>query len=289
MNTDRSFDMDGVRLVTRAARKILKGQPVTTTYLSHLSNNIERQREMKSVWNFSCDCERCSDPTECGSFLSTIICPSCNSLTLNPHPTNSGSENNDHDYNWICSNKNCENNMTDTSEIRSHLHHTVWLVENAQPDISDVKGTENWLEMYDNGKFLHSNHSIFLQVKLHLCQKYGSGGGMSSLSEEELNQKLTFCKEVTEVLDKILRGSYLLKGVVLFELWLALQEMRIRRSRTKETPDTTDTSPDDDFIHDIANKAKDFLRFCPRSSAEELMFNILQEENNERPSQECET
>ena len=33
--------------------------------------------ELKAEWFFDCSCERCSDPTELGSYTSSVCCPGC--------------------------------------------------------------------------------------------------------------------------------------------------------------------------------------------------------------------
>jgi len=60
-----------------AQRKIKAGQEVTITYTSLLTSLPRRQDKLSSLWFFTCECQRCLDPTELGSNISSVACPAC--------------------------------------------------------------------------------------------------------------------------------------------------------------------------------------------------------------------
>lgn len=49
---------------------------------------FERQEHLREGKYFECDCDRCSDPTELGTHLSSILCTKCKTGYVNPMDTN---------------------------------------------------------------------------------------------------------------------------------------------------------------------------------------------------------
>ncbi|XP_073833645.1 SET and MYND domain containing, arthropod-specific, member 8 isoform X1 [Musca autumnalis] len=72
-NASHYFD-NGRMAVVRAARFIPKGGEVTTTYTKILWSNLTRCIFLKMTKNFICDCTRCNDNTENGTYLSALFC-----------------------------------------------------------------------------------------------------------------------------------------------------------------------------------------------------------------------
>lgn len=60
-----------------ASVKIPKGTEICSKYVHPATDTWTRRQELKSGWFFECKCDRCADPTEKGSFLSTIVCQIC--------------------------------------------------------------------------------------------------------------------------------------------------------------------------------------------------------------------
>ena len=51
---------------------------------------------LQADWHFDCMCKRCSDPTECGSFISAVKCFDCGSDRVLPVDSL------DYDSTWRC-------------------------------------------------------------------------------------------------------------------------------------------------------------------------------------------
>ena len=51
---------------------------IYSRYVNLMSSNLTRRKKLKDSWYFDCECVRCCDPTECGSFLSAVKCQECN-------------------------------------------------------------------------------------------------------------------------------------------------------------------------------------------------------------------
>ena len=44
---------------------------------SYFVGNMRRREDIRRFWYFDCECPRCSDPTELGSYMSAVICFAC--------------------------------------------------------------------------------------------------------------------------------------------------------------------------------------------------------------------
>ena len=64
----------GMTVAFRAKRKIVKGEELTIRYCSFLQPRYKIQEQVLRDWHFSCACTRCSDPSELGSYFSSLQC-----------------------------------------------------------------------------------------------------------------------------------------------------------------------------------------------------------------------
>jgi len=60
-----------------AQREIKKGDEIVISYTSLLTSLPRRQDKLACLWFFTCSCQRCVDPTELGSYMSSVACPAC--------------------------------------------------------------------------------------------------------------------------------------------------------------------------------------------------------------------
>jgi hypothetical protein len=215
MNTDRQFAADrssgsshGIRMITRATKDIMEGQTISTSYLSIMNGTHERYFETRGTWLFICKCSRCLDPTECGTFLSTVACTQCKDMTMQPRI----GESSQNELKWKCDKCSHVHSARDESEVPSSLK----VVNDAKPKSllqQDIKEVEDWLDAFDNGKYIHTNHSTFTQVKLYLCQYYGRESGIDKLESSRLQRKGKYCMRLDEILYKMFAGGlYSLRG-----------------------------------------------------------------------------
>ena len=65
------------RMEVFAQKKISAGEEITITYTGLLTSQPAKQEKLANVWFFTCTCPRCSDPTELGSYTSSVYCPGC--------------------------------------------------------------------------------------------------------------------------------------------------------------------------------------------------------------------
>ena len=64
-----------VGIEIRAQREIKKGEELTIQYQSLFTGSRKRREMFRRVWYFDCECRRCQDPSELGSYLNAFICP----------------------------------------------------------------------------------------------------------------------------------------------------------------------------------------------------------------------
>ena len=71
-------------ITLRARRTIKAGEELTMPYTDVLLEVRARQENLRQEWHFSCTCPRCSDPSEAGSFFSSLQC-TCGGFATRPY------------------------------------------------------------------------------------------------------------------------------------------------------------------------------------------------------------
>ena len=82
---------DGFTVVLRAKRDIYEGEEITIQYVPPTLGNPKRQLELWNEWFFECDCARCSDTSEFGTFTSALKCSECHEGLICPELSTLGS------------------------------------------------------------------------------------------------------------------------------------------------------------------------------------------------------
>ena len=65
------------RMEVYAQKMIKKGEEITITYTSLLTLAPDKKEKIANTWYFTCSCARCQDPSELGSYTSSVSCPGC--------------------------------------------------------------------------------------------------------------------------------------------------------------------------------------------------------------------
>lgn len=198
-HTDDPFTYD---LIVRVLRYVSKGTPITLSYAYTLQGTLKRRQHLQEGKFFWCQCERCSDNTELGTYASAMKCPKCmsNGLILSTDPLNENAP-------WKCN--KCSYIVTGQSMLL--LVDTVYKELDAI-DGSNADGLEGFLTKYRN--VFHKNHYLCICAKHSLCQLYGRTEGylIQELPIELLRRKEEYCRELLEVVDKIEPGMSRLRG-----------------------------------------------------------------------------
>ncbi len=71
-----AYDVDAasLRLELRSRLALRANREITVSYLSPLTTTRERQASAVNRWGFRCECARCADPTELGTYAGAVKC-----------------------------------------------------------------------------------------------------------------------------------------------------------------------------------------------------------------------
>ena len=91
----------------RAKMAIQQNEEITTRYVDPWEGQPSRQLKIGQNWNFICNCLRCKDPSDLGTYFSAVVCQSCS--------------------NYISSNERCENKSSTyiSSAISNNLGYLI--------------------------------------------------------------------------------------------------------------------------------------------------------------------
>jgi hypothetical protein len=202
-NTHQSYT-DDFRTIVRAAVPIKKGDMITTIYALTLDGTLQRQEFIRDSKFFNCDCSRCKDPTELGTYLSAVKCTKCpNGYLLSQNPLVYYSA-------WNCC--NCSNSMSAAiiQELNTTFLRELDTVE-AHVNDSSILQLESLLQKY-SGTVLHPNHCLLIKIIHSLSQLYGRTQSIEDLDFDVLRRKKTLCEQLLKVLDIIEPGLSRIRG-----------------------------------------------------------------------------
>jgi len=189
-------------LALQAKKKIQTGEEFTISYISTLQGLLKRKMKLREKWFFECSCPRCSDPTELGSQISSLLCQVCN-LTDSLVTSNDAS---DSQALWSCN--KCAANLTaeEVHNIENRIALKMQLIKHSN--------VEEFEEMLKNaGKELHENHFLMILLKRHLIGLYCLSFG--DLDIKTLEKVKTYCESVEYVYNTIDPGYHKDRGTIL--------------------------------------------------------------------------
>ena len=182
-----------------AQTDIKAGQEINVRYTAGcLEDFQERQDQILAGWYFSCGCERCSDPSDCSTHSSAVVCPVCRLGLVLPR---SGQL-------WSCESPDCGQEFL-PGHVRKVTNKLRLLLEKTPS--KDPEKLENFLKIAS--KFLHPNHCLVVEVKKTLLALYGS-----TLSPDLIARKLELADEILAVLDRLEPGLSAVRGQILYDI-----------------------------------------------------------------------
>ena len=207
-NTKHTFDRDN-NIFVYSTRKIAAGEVISATYTKSLYSTMERLDHLNVSKCFMCECERCGDPTEFGSFLSSIKCSMCPGHLMPIDPLNV-------DSNWKCD--KCDNEQR-ASGIRAG--NTQIVEEMKSLDRHNLTSLAKFLSKYE-ALLGSSNHHI-VEIKFAIMMMLGNNDGypLGSLTKELLEMKENFATQLLDIANKIEPGLTKIRGQILLELQIA--------------------------------------------------------------------
>ncbi|GBP55648.1 SET domain-containing protein SmydA-8, isoform A [Eumeta japonica] len=138
-NTKHTFNVSNqgknefLKITIKAVVPIMKNNHVTTMYSHALWGTLARRQHLKDTKYFSCKCERCSDPTELGTYLSAMKCLGdgnnpCDGIHLPEDPL-------DDETDWACNKCSVKVNNSQVSMIISQMGEEVENVQMMNPSV----------------------------------------------------------------------------------------------------------------------------------------------------------
>lgn len=187
-NTTRTFDIHS-NLIIRASVKIPKGNHISISYTDPMWGTANRQLHLSTTKYFTCSCERCLDPTELGTHLSSLRCTQCKEGFVLPSPLPFKPEI------WICNTCSATVSVDHVEGVLKHLGEKLITLKN-----NSLNSSEAFLKATSTK--LSENHYYRSDVKLALAQLYGRGDehhqqqDIASLPKDLLERKESLCREV---------------------------------------------------------------------------------------------
>lgn len=211
-----------------AGRDIKKGEHLSIMYTHMLWGTQTRREHLLTNKYFVCKCERCTDPTELGTYLSAMKCIGdessvCDGILLPEEPYAAETE-------WKCNRCPVQISNDQVSFLMANIEEEVdGIMLKPSATIHELE------ELIDKlSQILHKNHYHVFALKHSLIQLYGNQAGYLSeqLTDDQLQHKIDMCKDLLSIVDTIDPNTIRLSlytGIILYELHLAKVEVEKRR------------------------------------------------------------
>lgn len=218
-----------------------------TLYISLCQGTDERRHLLKEGKYFDCKCERCEDPTELGSHMSSFMCARCaeNKQTgfivkIKQERTQQATQLQKSTkstavkqlWTWKC--QECEHTLTPDTVQQ--------LIERAKEEMFHAKEdiTRYELLLSKLTRYFHPNHYLLLDIKQNIAAILRSILQNFALQpgRKVYERKVRLCQDVFGVLQIILPGISRLKAIVLYEMANTLAELHRMRYDQKELQKT---------------------------------------------------
>uniref|UniRef100_A0A336M3G2 CSON011387 protein n=1 Tax=Culicoides sonorensis TaxID=179676 RepID=A0A336M3G2_CULSO len=203
---------DGFKLSAFNTQPISKGGNIYACYTFTLATTYSRQRHLKKSKYFTCICDRCQDPTELGTNLSSFKCIRCDSGYLLPKdPLDPAKD-------WGCDSCCCERYGPDINRCVDLMQREIDnLLENELPN-RIIDELESMYYAYQN--VIHVEHFIMQTIRFNLVSLYSNISGLENL--DILRRKIEFCDTLLNLLSKIEPGKTRTRAELLNEKSIAL-------------------------------------------------------------------
>lgn len=219
-NTRHTFAPDHtIHIYT--TRRINKGDPISATYTNSLWCTEDRRQHLNVSKCFWCECDRCFDPTEFGSYLSAIRCSRCSGFRDHIQSDDlqyiTSTNPLDSEALWKCG--KCTN-IQKANQIRAG--NLAVGKELKEVNRSSVESLLAVLSKYES-MLGPTNHHI-VDVKYSIASLLGNRPAyqLDILSMEQLQLKEKYCRELLQLADKVEPGSTRWRGQLLLELQMAV-------------------------------------------------------------------
>jgi len=225
-NTKHTFDPDyGVNIY--ATVPIAKGSIISVSYSQSIWNTMNRRQHLKMSKCFWCQCNRCKDPTEFGTYLSALKCAKDGGRVMPTNPL-------DVDAPYKC--EKCSQAL-ESKQVRDGHERLTTELKNI--DKSDISNLDDFLRKYATILPDCSQLSREIQYNMMLMMK---SKDQSIFPTNLLLKKTIICKDLLDLADKVEPGMTKWRGQILFEYQSAsvvlaqraLDEAKLDKWKAKE-------------------------------------------------------
>jgi len=219
------------RIAVQAQTAIGEGQEININYVPFIQGTLLRQRKLENNWFFKCICQRCQDPTELRSNLSTLRCPKCEegayhsgNGVLPTNPTQGGwltqKQPTSSSCSWTCSIHNFQLSRSSVQQLCTELKEELFKLGSGGTTVAVL---EKFLaDVLLN--LLHPHHTICMLTKRNIISLY-SQRSLKSVTREDFIRIKELCEESIEVLGRVDPGFPLWKAETLKDLSTALMNL----------------------------------------------------------------
>ncbi|XP_054088498.1 SET domain-containing protein SmydA-8 isoform X1 [Zeugodacus cucurbitae] len=204
-NASHYFD-NGQLAVVRAARHIPKGAEITTTYTKILWSNPTRGIFLKMTKHFVCECTRCNDNTENGTYLSALFCreQGCKGIVV-PEQTKTLQSD------WRCLTCDTVAPHAKMSRYQDFALNTI----NNRINKSTVHDLINFINDMCP-RFCPPSNYVLVEAKLNVIWRMQRFKG--DFTEDEVRHRDRYRDEILEILDKLGAGDCTLRKLITNEI-----------------------------------------------------------------------
>ncbi|XP_017871250.1 PREDICTED: protein msta [Drosophila arizonae] len=201
-NASHYFE-NGRLAVVRAARDIPKGGEITTTYTKILWSNLTRGIFLKMTKYFVCNCDRCNDNSENGTYLSALFCreQGCKGLVI---PVQTKTLQPD----WRC--LSCEN-VFPHAKMARYQDFALNTINN-RINTCSVRDMIHFINELCP-RFCPPSNYVLIEAKLNVIWRM-TRIGAEEYTPEELAHKDRYREEILAILHKLGAGECTLKKLI---------------------------------------------------------------------------
>ncbi|CAG9814555.1 unnamed protein product [Phaedon cochleariae] len=220
-NAFHVFD-DERRMVTRASVFIEKDSEIFDSYSRVIWGTATRSMHLKKTKHFVCKCKRCLDPTEFGTYMSSILCKNCRGNLIPTNPLKSCA--------WKCEDCNEIVPLKDVARVFSLIGSVLKCFDDGDFELMDsfLKGKLATLVP----KF--SQVVVEIKYKIIWILGYQEKYSWKDMSTELLELKREYCEDLLKLLKKLNMGQCKMRGLLLYEVFQCLEEILQRKNNNDE-------------------------------------------------------
>ncbi|XP_055840242.1 SET domain-containing protein SmydA-8 [Episyrphus balteatus] len=206
-NTLMAID-DDFNLKIYATLPIRQGELIYNSYTNPLMGTSQRQHHLKMTKFIDCSCLRCKDPTELGTYLSSVKCKVCPDGYVSLF-----------DSKWTCENCSAIMSELDVQKLLSEVAEQILYAD------GDIREYETLLAKY-SGDF-HPNHFLMIDLKQNTASILRSilMNPMCQPGRGVIRRKIELCEQMLPVVRALQPGISRLYAIASYEYVITYVEL----------------------------------------------------------------